>query len=491
MLSRLRGWRADGAALLAGALVALGFPSFDVLPAVPVGLTVLLLLIDAAPNGWVAARRGYAFGVGLYLIGLYWLTNAILVRADEFWWLVPFATPITALGLAVFSAVPIGLSRLTPRGWRRLLALAGWWTMSDLAREFVLTGFPWNPLGSVWEWPGRFGDMMIQPASAIGIHGLTLLTAAVGASAAVGRRAVLASVVVLAVWAGFGAWRLSRPAPPASGLSVVLVQGNVPETSKIGGAGPLAIFQRYLRLTRQGVDEVHGASVVAWPETASPYLIAGDGPALSAIATAMAPARAAFVGGFRFGADGRARNSLFAVLPDATLGGVYDKAHLVPFGEYQPGILPIKVVPGGGMGAGPGRATLRVPGVPPVSPLICYEVIFPGEVVKAGDRPDWLLNITNDAWFGDSTGPRQHLQAARMRAVEEGLPLARAANTGITAAFDARGHETGRLGWGRAGVLVRPLGGAWHATLFARGGLMIPLGLALLCILAGLFRARA
>ena len=233
------------------------------------------------------------------------------------------------------------------------------------------------------------------------------------------------------------------------------------------------------------MGEARGPSVVAWPETASPYLVEGDGPALAAIARAMAPARAAFVGAPRYGPDGRARNSLIAVLPDATVGGVYDKAHLVPFGEYQPAILPIKVVPGGGLEAGPGRETLRVAGVPPVSPLICYEVIFSGEVVAAGERPAWILNVTNDAWYGDSTGPRQHLETARMRAVEEGLPLARAANTGISAVFDARGHETGRLGWGRTGVLVRPLGGALGATLFARGGLMIPAVLALIVIAAG------
>ena len=485
MLARLAGWRADLAALVAGAVTALGFPSWDVLPGVPAGLTALLMLVDATASWRGAARRGYFYGVGIYLVGLYWLTNAILVRASEFWWLVPVATPLTAVGLAVFTAVPVGLARLAPRGWRRLLALAGWWTASDLVRGSVLTGFPWNPLGSVWEWPGRFGDIMIQPASVIGVHGLTLLTVLVGASAAAGRRAVLASVVLLAVWAGFGAWRTSRPMPPGPGLSVVLVQGNVAETSKIGGSDPLVIFQRYLRLTREGVDEAHGPSVVAWPETASPYLIEGDGPALAAIARAMAPARAAFVGAPRYGADGKPRNALIAVMPDATVGAIYDKAHLVPFGEYQPAILPIKVVPGGGLEAGPGRETLRVAGVPPVSPLICYEVIFPGEVVRAGDRPAWILNVTNDAWYGDSTGPRQHLEAARMRAVEEGLPLARAANTGITAMFDARGHETGRLGWGRTGVLVRTLGGALKATLFARGGLMISALLALIVIVIG------
>ncbi len=483
-LSRLAGWRADLAALLAGACLALGFPSLDMIWAVPIGLSVLLVLVDAARGPWVAARRGYAFAVGMHGLGLYWLTDAILVRADKFWWLVPFATPITALGLAVFTAVPVGLSRLAPRGAGRLLALAGLWTLSDLGREFILTGFPWNLLGSVWELRGLAGDVMIQPASVVSVHGLTWLTMLVGASPAVGRRAIVPAGAVLAVWAIFGIWRVSVPLPAPPGLDVVLAQGNVPETTKLGDAGPIDIFRRYLSLTREGVAEAGSTpSIVAWPETASPYLVQGDQPALDAIADAMSPARAAFVGAPRYGADGRLRNSMVAVLPNATVGAIYDKAHLVPFGEFTPWILPIQVVPGGGLEPGPGRATITVPGVPPLSPLICYEVIFPGEVVRG--RPAWILNITNDAWYGNSTGPRQHLEAARMRAVEEGLPLARAANTGISATFDARGHETGRLEFGRTGVLVRPLGAALATTIFASGGLMIPGLIALLSILAG------
>ena len=486
-LGRLRGWRADVAAFGAGGVLALGFPSIDFLAAVPVGLTALLLLVDAAPGPWVAARRGYWFGVGMFTVGLYWLTNAILVRADQFWWLVPFATPITALGLAVFTAVPVGLTRLARPGVARLFALAGLWTVSDLGREFILTGFPWNLLGSVWEWRGWLGDAMIQPAAIVGVHGLTWLTVLVGASAAVGRRALAVSAAVLVLWIGFGAWRLSWPVPAAPGLDVVLVQGNVSESAKLGGDGPLAVFQRYLALTREGVAAAGAVpSVVAWPETASPYLVQGDQPALDAIASAMAPARAAFVGAARYGADGRARNSLVAVRPDATVAGIYDKAHLVPFGEYQPGILPIQVVPGRGLAAGPGRVTMRVAGVPAFSPLICYEVIFPGEVVRRGDRPAWLLNVTNDAWYGDSTGPRQHLQSARMRAVEEGLPLMRAANTGVTAAFDAHGRELGRLRFGSPGVLVEPLTAPLAPTLFARFGLVIPGLIAILSCAGGL-----
>jgi len=219
--------------------------------------------------------------------------------------------------------------------------------------------------------------------------------------------------------------------------------------------------------------------VAVWPEAASPYLLQTDAAARAAIAAAAGNAPA-LVGAVRFDQDGRLRNSLFAVLPDGALvggeNGVYDKWHLVPFGEYQPGWfpLPIQVVPGGGFQFGPGPRTLHVPGLPPVGPLICYEVIFPGQVVDEADRPAWLVNITNDAWFGNSTGPRQHLAAVRLRAVEEGLPVMRAANTGISAGFDSRGHEVARLGMNQTGVLVVDLPPALPPTLFARFGLLIP-----------------
>jgi apolipoprotein N-acyltransferase len=182
---------------------------------------------------------------------------------------------------------------------------------------------------------------------------------------------------------------------------------------------------------------------------------------------------------------------LVALTGDGTVAGIYDKWHLVPFGEYQPSWvpLPIQLVPGN-FATGPGPATLHIPGLPPVGPLICYEAIFPGEVVNRADRPDWLVNITNDAWFGNSTGPRQHLAAARMRAVEEGLPLMRAANTGISAGFDAHGRELGRLGMDIAGTLVLRLPSALPPTPFARWGLVIPGLLALAAVGCGLNLAK-
>src|SRR6185437_181769 len=196
--------------------------------------------------------------------------------------------------------------------------------------------------------------------------------------------------------------------------------------------------------------------------------------------------------GGSFAAGQRPFNSLIGITGSGAVAGIYDKWHLVPGGEYQPSWvpLPVQLVPGGGFDPGPGPRTLHILGLPPVGVLICYEAIFPGQGVDEADRPDWLVNVTNDAWFGTSSGPRQHLAAARMRAVEEGLPLMRAANTGITTGFDAEGHEIGRLGMGQTGVLAVPLPGALPATPFARFGLAIPGLLAAAVLALGLAARR-
>jgi apolipoprotein N-acyltransferase len=364
--------------------------------------------------------------------------------------------------------------------------------LADIARQFIGTGFPWNLLGSVWEFPGRLGDVFIQPASLVSEHGLTLLTVLLALTPVLGWRWRGAGVVLLGAWAAFGVVRLQQKLPPAPGLNVVLVQGNVAEGQKWDRTLIDSIFARYLSLTLEGMARSgSGPAVVVWPETASPFLLQRDTAARQAIVAATKGAPA-LIGALRFDSDNRLRNSLFALIDSGTVAAFYDKWHLVPFGEYQPSWFPagIQVVPGGGLSPGPGPRTLDVPGLPPVGPLICYEAIFPGQVVDAANRPAWMVNITNDAWFGDSSGPRQHLAATRMRAVEEGLPLLRAANTGITAAFDARGHELVRLERAIAGTLVVPLPSAVPATPFARFGLVIPLLLAAGILALGLLTGR-
>jgi apolipoprotein N-acyltransferase len=481
-------------AVLLGVLSALALPPLYLVPVLLLAVPALLRMIGAARDWKRAALLGFLYGMGLHTAGLYWITDAILVRAAEYWWAVPLASPLTAVPLSLLVGLVCALCRLAPAGWRRIALFASLWTLSDLLRQFLFSGFPWNLWGSVWEFPGLAGTVMIQPAAWISVHGLTLLTVLLAASPLLGRRGLLAGAAVLLVWVAAGSARLAslslRGAPSgAPGPIVVLVQGDIPEQDKQDGNRARAIFRTYLALTRSGVaeadrlrarDDPSRPILFAWPESAFPALLEQEPEARRLIMQAAPGAVAGLIGSVRFGRDGRPRNSLIAVLPDGSIGPEYDKAHLVPFGEYQPAHLPVQIVPGGGFEPGPGVRTLHVPGLPPIGPLICYEVIFPGQVVRESDRPAWLLNVTNDAWFGDSAGPRQHLDTARMRAVEEGLPLARVANTGISAVFDADGRERARLGWGIAGTLVVPIRAALPPTLFARFGLVVPLVLAAL-----------
>lgn len=495
-LAALRGWRAHAAAAALGLLSALALPPLHVLPVLLVAVPGLLALLGAAPGWRNALLRGFWFGFAHHLLGLYWITDAILIEAARYWWLVPLAVPAVALVLAPFIAVACAASLLARPGWPRALALAGAWVLTDLLRQFIATGFPWNPWGSDWAVPGWFGNVFLQPAAWIGVPGLTLLTLLLAATPALGRRAMAFGLAGLVLWGGFGLWRLSAPPPPAPKVEVVLAQGNVAQGQKWNRALAVGIFDRYLDLTRAGVAQARAEApgstpVVVWPESASPFLVAGDPAARAAIAQAAGNAPV-LAGSVRFDTNDRPRNSLVAVVGPGEPAAIYDKWHLVPFGEYSPGWVPLAVqlVQGGGFAPGPGPATLHVPGLPPVGALICYEAIFPGQVVDASDRPDWMVNVTNDAWFGNSSGPRQHLAAARLRAVEEGLPLMRAANTGISAGFDAYGRELGRLTIGVSGTLVLPLPGPLPATPFARFGLLIPGILAGLAFILGVATRR-
>ncbi|MBV1833378.1 apolipoprotein N-acyltransferase [Novacetimonas pomaceti] len=495
-LVRLRGWRADVTLLLTGALAALALPPVHVVVVLALCFPVLMRMIDAAPDWRGAARCGFMFGLGFHTAGLYWLTDAIMLRMDSFWWLVPLASPGCALILTPTTAVPAALARIVPAGMARCLVLASAWTIADMMRVFIFSGFPWNPPGSVWEFPGHAGDVMIQPAAWIGVDGLTLLTVLLALAPLWGRRGWIFMSATLALWVTAGITRLSlRSDSAVSGHNpvVVLVQGNVPEAEKMAGNEDVAIFRRYLGLTRQGVEQAlhqgtQGRPIVfAWPESAFPGLLLEDAIARRMIMQAGQGAAAGVIGTLRQDDQDRWRNSMVMLVPpDGRVADIYDKSHLVPFGEYQPALLPFHVVPGDGMAAGGGVRTWHVPGVSPFGPLICYEVIFSGQTVDPHDRPSWLLNSTNDGWYGNSAGPRQHLAAVRMRAVEEGLPVARAANTGISAIFDGYGHETAWLGWDRTGTIVQPMPEALSPPFFARWGRLVPLLLALLTLASAL-----
>lgn len=490
-LASRRGWRLWVTAIGLGALAALALPPVHAVPVLLLAIPGLLALIGATESWKRAFWVGFAWGWGYFAAGLYWITHAILTDVAQFWWLVPIAVPALALPLAAFIAIPAVLAWRVRAGWPRVLVFAGGFVLFELLRGWAFTGFPWNLMGTVW----TFDALPVQAAAWAGVHGLSLATMVIAATPLLGWRAMLGGAAALAGFALFGLVRLwpAEPAPQPVGL--MIVQGNVAQEVKWREDQRVPILRRYIEATRDAALAAlrdlpeDQTLVVIWPETAVPFLVADDPDVRQLIAGAL-PQRAMLLTGTvraEYGPDRRVRrvyNSLVAIDPAGQVRGVADKNHLVPFGEYMPlsGLLPIRLVQGG-MDFTPGETLqpLRVDAVPPFGTLICYEVIFPAQVVPS-DRPEWLVNVTNDAWFGISAGPWQHLAAARLRAVEEGLPLARAAQTGVSAVFDARGREVARTGLGQTAVLMAPLPAPREPTPFARFGLLIPFILA-----AGLF----
>ncbi|HYF06813.1 MAG TPA: apolipoprotein N-acyltransferase [Acetobacteraceae bacterium] len=493
-LERLHGRRALAAAFVLGLLSALALPPVHVVPVLLLSIPGLLVLAGAAPGWKRAGVIGLVWGWGHFIGGLYWLTHAILTEVERFWWLVPIAVPALALPLALFVVAPVALARCAPAGSSRILVFAGAWVLSEIARGVLFTGFPWNLMGSIW----AFDPLALQGAAWIGVHGLSLITVLVAASPLLGWRGMAGATAVLAGFGLFGWLRLTDPGPPPRDVALVLVQANIAQEVKWREDARPMILRRYLDMTRAAVAEAVATLppgqriVVVWPEAAVPYLLADD-PEIRRLVSETLSGQAILLAGSaraEFGPDGRARrvfNSLVALDAEGQVLATYDKAHLVPFGEYMPlqGLLPVRLVPGSmDFTPGPGLATLTLPGLPAFGPLICYEVIFPGSVVATA-RPDWLVNVTNDAWYGVSAGPYQHLAAARLRAIEEGLPLVRAAQTGVSAVFDAYGRTQGHIPLGETGVLFAQLPSPAAPTLFARIGIWLPGLLALLVLVAG------
>lgn len=463
-------------ALALGALSVLAQPPFSVPIVLPVSFGGLFLLsVRRRPIG--AALVGWFFGVGFFLFGLSWIAESFLVDAERFGWMAGPAVVGLAGGLAAFPALATGLfaaSRAT--GLAAAFAFAASWSMSEWLRGTILTGFPWNLVAYSW----AEHDVPRQAAAWLGSYGLGLVTvllailpvAAIEAPRA-GRAlaALLAAAVVGGVWLG-GTARLSE-CGQAIGTTVRIVQPNVAQVRKWDPAFRDRIVARLLELSaRPG-----GFDVLLWPESAFPGFLEEEPSARARIAAAMPPGAVLLAGAqTRETSEDRwiLRNEILAIDDDGRIVARYAKHHVVPFGEYVPwrGALPIeRLTEGlGDFTPGPGPRTIALPGLPPVGPSICYEGIFPGRVADRGDRPEWLFNATNDGWFGASLGPRQHLNAARMRAVEEGLPLVRAANTGVSAVIDAEGRILRRLDLGRTGIVDAELPPARPPTPFVRHG---------------------
>lgn len=475
-MRRLSGWRRAGIAIVLGALSATAFAPFHFIPALLLGLAGLALLLDGVegPRGWrAAAAIGWCFFFGQFLVGLHWIVYPLLVEPERFAWLIPFAITLMPGGLALFGALATGLTFLLLRrpGTARLIALAVAIAATEWLRGHVFTGFPWNL--PAYGWGGS--DAVMQGAALVGAYGLSLLTLLLGISLAdlARRNYVLPGVmafVFVALW-GFGTLRLQQPNSYVPDVSLRLVQPNIPQ-AEMGRAYIARNWQRLMTLSRRPGNPTH----IIWPESAVIFPLGQSPQALAQVAQLTGNKATLMAGSARQDEQGRIFNTMYLLGPGAAPLGVYDKYHTVPFGEYLPlapllGRLGLVQLTAGGIGysSGPGPQIYDLPGAPAVTPLICYEVIFPGAVTPA-TRPGWFVNVTNDSWFGNWAGPRQHLFSARMRAIEEGLPIVRSAITGISAVIDARGRIVTSLGLNQSGVIDAGLPVALPPTPYARFG---------------------
>ena len=494
------GWKRAAIATVAGALSSLAMAPFNAWPVLFLTFPVMVWLIDGAGGGRLhglpaAAMAGWWFGLGYFVPGLYWIGYAFLVDAPTFAWLMPFAVLGLPAYLALFPAFGFGLARLIwSKDGSRVIALAASLTASEWLRGHVLTGFPWNAFGYALTNPLA----LAQVASLIGLWGLTFLSVAIFASPAVlidgnsrGRRPWVAPVVALLALVAmgiFGAVRLGlQPTTTVANVKLRIMQPNLQQDVRFNYAAKAEVMRKYLTLSDRASGPqstgVRDASILIWPESAFPFFLTREADALAQIDDLLPKGTILITGSVR-APDlppgtriTRAYNSIYAIDHDGTVLSIYDKLHLVPFGEFLPfqdgmeklGFVQLTKVQGGFI-PGTGRRAMEMPNAPPALPLICYEAIFPDEVAARGERPGWIINLTNDGWFGISTGPYQHLQQARLRAIEQGLPVVRAANTGISAVIDPMGRIVARLGLGVEGVLDSSLPAAIAPTIYARSG---------------------
>jgi apolipoprotein N-acyltransferase len=496
-LAALTGWRRLAAAALLGGLATLAVPPADLIPVLLVAFPGLIWLLDGVETKKGAFALGWFFGFGHHLLGLYWISAALFTDIERFWW----ALPLSAVGLPILLAMFSGGATLTFHmlrrrgfgiGLGRPLLFAACWCLWEWLRGHVFTGFPWNLIG--YGWVGVLP--MLQTVSLVGIYGLTLVTVLVASlPAALPDRdttprlawaGVAAGLALLAVLGGWGAWRLAGAVDePVPGVRLRLVQAAIDQRLKWAPAERVQNFQNHLALSAAPPADPSAPppNVIIWPETAVPFFVEEDARVRQAMASVIPPGGLLITGAPRttVGADGERRyfNGMVAVDGSGAAVADYDKFHLVPFGEYMPlrQWLPVGAIAGNGaeFSAGPGPRTLdlegRVAGLPSFSPLICYESIFPGAVVDTADRPHWLLNLTNDAWYGRTAGPHQHFAINQVRAVEEGLPLVRVANTGISGVVDSYGRVQQLLGLGERGFIDTTLPEAPDGvTAYARMG---------------------
>jgi len=506
-LQRMRGMKRLGLAAGLGISGALAFEPFRAFPLLLLSYAGLVLLLDGAGSSRRRLRQGFgigwAYGFGFFLLGLHWIGYAFLVDADEHAWELPFVAILMPGGLALFfgAAAAVCMLRWRP-GVQRIFLFAFVFAVIEWLRGHILTGFPWNL--PAYGWGASLGVM--QSASVFGAYGLSLLTLLLGASFAAFPRTkqtqarwLPAAMLIffIALWADGELRVFLGTNANVSGVQLRLVQPDTPQSEKYVDRYLLRNWQRLIDLSNS--PAAIPPTLIIWPEAAPPFQPLARFPeALADIARVTGDTRVLLTGEVRVDQGGprtRYYNSFAMFGPHGKLLATSDKFHLVPFGEYLPfgdalrSIGLTEIAANTGFSAGPGPETFSVPGAPAVGPLICYEVIFPNAVTGT-PRPSWLVNMTDDSWFGPNAGPMQHFLIARVRAIEEGLPIVRAANSGISAVIDPYGRVVARLDLGLRGIIDSNLPVAIAATPFARFGDAIIATLYAICAGAALWPLR-
>ncbi len=496
-----------GLALAAGAATALAHPPFGILPGL-LGYALLMFLAERATSTRGAFWMGWLSGFAYFFISCWWVAEAFLVNPAQAW-MAPFAASLLPIGLGLFWGTATALyRRFLPAGVKRVLFFAALFCLLEWLRGHLLTGFPWNPAGASW----KAGSTASQFASIAGVYGLSFVT--VAAAAAFGPllgdgprkarfgAAALGALTIAALLIG-GAVRLSQAQLELTGTVVRIVQADVEQESKWTPEAYRGIVDRYVNLT--GRPGAVTPDLIIWPEGALPasanQVFANGSPEAAAIARAVQPGQSLILGLGRGLPDpsapegARYFNSLFVLTDQGgdglSITAVYDKYRLVPFGEFLPaggllgalGVRSLTHMPTD-FSPGPRPAPIDIPGAPRAQPLICYESLYPGFTPGGAARPEWIVNISNDAWFGRSSGPLQHLNLASYRAIETGLPVVRSTPTGVSAMIDPWGRVIGdqRLEPGESGVIDARLPRPTSATLYGQVGDL----LFWLAVLAGL-----
>ncbi|WP_339858873.1 apolipoprotein N-acyltransferase [Thalassospira alkalitolerans] len=485
-LAGLSGWRRRFLWLVSGAVAVLALPPFFFLPALPVAFALLLWSLEGVKCNKGALSAGWWFGTGHFAAGFYWISYAFLVQPEVYGWMIPFALLGLGGGLAIFPMVAVWASwRLTHGIIGRAVMLATLWAVAEFLRGHILTGFPWNLLAHVW----AIDPAPMQFASVVGVYGLSVVTGlfamlpATVIAGRAGRMTAIAGILIAVLLWGGGAIRLAMVGPLdveatlADDLPIVqVVQPNILQREKWLPELQDQHFAKLLRLSRRPGDmDPARKRIVIWPETAATFFVEAQPVRRLQMASILGPDDILITGAPRtYPRDTdefKVWNAVQVLDASGKIIASFDKFHLVPFGEYVPFrdwiSLPKLTAGRTDFSFGDGPKTLDVGNIPSFSPLICYEVIFPGAVIDDAHQPDWLLNITNDGWFGKSAGPYQHLAAARFRSIEEGRPMVRAAYTGVSAMYDPYGRVLATLPLSGEGVLIHPLSEVYnHTTVY-------------------------